>query len=251
MLVVAAEDYTGVSPAQSVTSPVYAGTYVAALAANGITADVYDVDANGRKAPDALGVLSHYDAVVWETGDDTVTRNAGWGAGNVARLAQDLMFETRAYMNEGGRVLLAGKRATQQFSGAVVGSQRYDPQGGSLPCNDAAVAYRCLLLRGSGDGNNDVLQYWYGAFLVTANAGPTRRRHLRRQRGRQPVPRPEFRLRPGGAVRQRVVHHDERHPAADRLPAVRVDGAPRATTGRAARSSRASGSQYVYSNSPT
>ena len=24
--------------------------------------DVYDVDANGRTAPDALGVLSHYDA---------------------------------------------------------------------------------------------------------------------------------------------------------------------------------------------
>jgi hypothetical protein len=28
-------------------------------------ADVYDVDANGREAPSSLGVLSHYDAVIW------------------------------------------------------------------------------------------------------------------------------------------------------------------------------------------
>ena len=79
VLVVAAEDYTGASPVQGVPAPQYASTYVNALAANGIAADVYDVDANGRKAPDALGVLSHYDAVVWETGDDIVTRNGRLG----------------------------------------------------------------------------------------------------------------------------------------------------------------------------
>ena len=39
------------------------------------TYDVYDYDAMGRKAPDALGVLSHYDAVIWETGNDNVTRD--------------------------------------------------------------------------------------------------------------------------------------------------------------------------------
>ena len=172
VLVIAAEDYTGASPVQTgVTAPKYASTYVNALAANGITADVYDVDANNRTAPDAMGVLSHYKTVVWETGDDTVTRNAGWAAGNVSRLALDLAFETRAYMNEGGRVLWAGKKATQQFSGAVVGTQFYDPQGSSLPCTDPAVSYRCLALRGSGDGVNDVLQYWYGAYLVTPGAG--------------------------------------------------------------------------------
>ena len=172
VLVAAAEDYTGVSSAPGFQPTLrYAATYVNALAANGVAADVYDVDANGRKAPDALGVLSHYDAVIWETGDDSVTRNAGWGPGNVSRLALDLAFEARAYMNEGGRVLLAGKRATYQYSGAVVGTQRYDPQGGTLPCSDPSVTYRCLPLRGSGDGVNDVLQYWFGAFHVNANAG--------------------------------------------------------------------------------
>src|SRR3712207_7998780 len=42
--------------------PFYLSTYAAALSANGIAFDVYDVDARGRKAPDALGVLSHYKA---------------------------------------------------------------------------------------------------------------------------------------------------------------------------------------------
>ena len=36
---------------------------------------MYDYDAMQRKAPDPLGVLSHYDAVVWYTGNDNVTRN--------------------------------------------------------------------------------------------------------------------------------------------------------------------------------
>ncbi len=81
MLVVAAEDYTGASPVQA-PGPHYLSYYLDALAANGIGADVYDVDAMGRKAPDALGVLSHYKAVIWYTGNDTVTREPGWGPGN-------------------------------------------------------------------------------------------------------------------------------------------------------------------------
>ena len=32
--------------------------------------------------PDHLGVLSHYDAVIWYTGDDVITREPGWGPGN-------------------------------------------------------------------------------------------------------------------------------------------------------------------------
>ena len=64
MLVVAAEDYSGASPVQT-PGPHYAQTYLAALAANGIQADVYDVDARGRTAPDQLGVLSHYKGVIW------------------------------------------------------------------------------------------------------------------------------------------------------------------------------------------
>ena len=93
VLVVAAEDYTGASPVQA-GGPNYLDYYLDAIRGAGFEADVYDVDARGRTAPDHLGVLSHYDAVVWYTGDDIVTRPAGLtggqrrpaGAGHDARV---------------------------------------------------------------------------------------------------------------------------------------------------------------------
>ena len=68
----------------------YADDYAAALTAAGYSSDVYDVDVNGRTAPHHLGVLSHYDAVVWETGDDIITRAVGQPGGTAAKLALDL-----------------------------------------------------------------------------------------------------------------------------------------------------------------
>ena len=64
---------TGASSTKA-TAPYFQATYDQALTGAGIAHDVYDVDARGRKAPSALGVLSHYDAVVWETGGDLYTR---------------------------------------------------------------------------------------------------------------------------------------------------------------------------------
>ena len=119
VLVVAAEDYTGASPVQDPAGPHFVDTYTDALAANGQQADVYDIDAAGRIAPDALGVLSHYDAVIWETGNDLVTRTAGRAGGNADRLALDELLEFRSYMNEGGKVLLAGDSAGQQYTMAT------------------------------------------------------------------------------------------------------------------------------------
>jgi hypothetical protein len=174
-LVVAAEDYTGASPVQT-GGPNYVDTYVDALAANGQQADVYDIDAAGRLAPDALGVLSHYDAVIWETGDDLVTRTAGRAGGNADRLALDELLEFRSYMNEGGKVLLAGDSAGQQYTNAAVGNQLYDPKG-EIACNPLPAGTdprRCLPLFGSffgGDTMNDVLQYYLGAYVGVANDG--------------------------------------------------------------------------------
>ncbi len=171
VLVVAAEDYTGASPVQT-PGPHYVTQYTDALAANGQQADVYDIDAAGRVAPDALGVLSHYDAVVWETGNDLVTRKAGLGGGNGDRLALDEMLEFRSYMNEGGKVLLAGDSAGQQYTMA----QLYDPKG-EIACNPAPPGTdprRCLPLFGSfggGDTTHDVLQYWLGGYVAVANDG--------------------------------------------------------------------------------
>jgi hypothetical protein len=176
VLVVAAEDYTGASPVQTPGGPHYANTYVDALAANSQQADVYDIDAAGRLAPDALGVLSHYDAVVWETGDDLVTRAAGRAGGNADRLALDEILEFRSYMNEGGKVMLAGDSAGQQYAQAAVGNQLYDPKG-QVVCNPPPAGIdprRCLPLWGSfggGDQVQDVLQYYLGAYLPVANDG--------------------------------------------------------------------------------
>jgi hypothetical protein len=183
VLVVSAEDYSGASPPQD-PGPHYLQYYLDALAQNGIQADVYDVDARGRTAPDLLGVLSHYDGVIWYTGDDIVTRKAGWPGGNADRLALDEILQMRAYMNEGGRVAYTGKRAGQQFTGAGVGTQLFDPKNedacslhDGLPAGSGEVLWdsrRCLLLRGSvfgGDLVNDVIEYWFGGYTQVADDG--------------------------------------------------------------------------------
>ena len=118
------------------TGPKYLAYYADALRANGIGYDVYDVDANGRTAPDHLGVLGHYDAVIWYTGDDTITREPGWGPGNASRLAMDEMLQVRDYLNEGGRVLYTGKYAGHQYA-LGHGTQLYDPSA-----NNAVLATR-------------------------------------------------------------------------------------------------------------
>ena len=175
VLVVAAEDYSGASPVQA-PGPHAADAYIDALLANGQQSDVYDIDASGRVAPDALGVLSHYDAVIWETGDDLVTRTAGRVGGNIDRLAMDELLEFRSYMNEGGKVLLAGEAAGQQYTNAAVGNQLYDPKG-EIACNPLPPGTdprRCLPSFGSfggGDTTNDVVQYYLGAYLEVASDG--------------------------------------------------------------------------------
>ncbi|MBC2901693.1 M14 family metallopeptidase [Streptomyces cupreus] len=72
-----------------------AQTYVDALKANGYKAVVWDVATQG--APDALGVLSHFDTVVHYTG-------AGI-PGNATQL------QLRAFLNEGGKLIEAGEQA--------------------------------------------------------------------------------------------------------------------------------------------
>ena len=172
VLIVAAEDYTGASPVQA-GGPNYLDYYADALEANGVGYDVYDVDARGRLASDALGVLSHYDAVIWYTGEDVVTREPGWGGGNQSRLAMDQIFEVRDFLNEGGQALYTGKYAGSQYTPNIP-NQFYDPTEENAECRaDPIVFERCRPPGGSGDFTNDVLQYWLGAYLLVDNAGTT------------------------------------------------------------------------------
>ena len=223
-LVVASEDYSGASPVQT-PGPHYASYYLDALAANGVNADLYDVDASGRHAADALGVLSHYKAVIVEKGDDIVTREPGWGGGNASRIAQDEVFELRDFMNEGGKVLFAGKDIGTQYTQA----QLYDPTDANGRCGDPAVTYRCLQLNGTGDGVNDVLQYWFGSFLFNRGAGVNDDGDIFDANGTDdPLTGPELVVQRHGQrpepQHRRLVHRDERDPAGGDLPAVRQLG---------------------------
>jgi Zinc carboxypeptidase/Immune inhibitor A-like, MAM domain len=170
VLILASEDYTGASQLSTPGgSPAYLSYYQNALSANGVDSDVYDVDAHGRLAPDVLGVLSHYDAVVWYTGDNLVTRKLGWEPGNVDRLAMKELYEVRDYVNQGGRVLYAGQAAGQQFT-SNLGLQLYDPFR-NRQCIDPAVQAGCLAASGSGDSQGDPIEYTFGAAVTTADGG--------------------------------------------------------------------------------
>ena len=168
-LLLSAEDYTGNSPAQA-GGPNYLDYYKDALSQNGVAYDVYDVDARGRTAPDALGVLSHYKAVLWYTGDDIVVREPTQAAGTASRLALQELYEIRDFMNEGGRVAYVGKNAGSADTTAV--AQYYDPfENRDCAVTATTVAPFCRPLFGAGDGVNDVLEYWFGAGLVNVGAG--------------------------------------------------------------------------------
>jgi hypothetical protein len=172
VLILAAEDRTGAStsPAYASTSPStpnYLSFYEDALKANGIAYDVYDVDAMGRTAPDHLGVLGHYKAVIWYRGNDVHVREPGWPGGNVSRLAVDETLEIRQYLNEGGKLLYTGQWAGGTENG-IGGNQLYDPVANQQCLGGAPeVTARCL---NWGD-KNDFLQYYLGAYLYVSDAG--------------------------------------------------------------------------------
>ena len=170
VLVVAAEDRTGASPnyPPPITDPFYLNYYTDAITAAGRTFEVYDVDAEGRTAPDHTGVLNHYDAVIWYTGDDVVTREPGWGPGNVSRLAVDQVLQHRAYLNEAGNLMYTGQGAG--FIETTGQGQYYDPVENQMCVVGGAPGPffdRCLLW---GD-KNDFLQYYLGAFIRNNHGG--------------------------------------------------------------------------------
>ena len=175
VLIMAAEDYKGTSsvagnPPTPYAGPKYLGSYEAALDAAGIGYDVYDTDVS-RTAPHPLGVLSHYKAVIWYTGDDLYTRAPGQpGATGVAKLLDDEVLATRDYMNDGGNVLVTGQNALQgvwdQFLFnplAPTPPNPYCKSNQTTGQNDAddppGQEENCIAV------SNDFLQYWLGSYL--------------------------------------------------------------------------------------
>jgi hypothetical protein len=172
VLVLAHEDRTG-----AVNIPGYASTdpdvpnhlalYTEALAASGVTYEVWDVDARGRVTPDHLGVLGHYDAVVWYQANNFVTRRPGREPGNVDRAANDLMLEARAYLNEGGALLYTGQWAGAVENG-IAGTQLFDPvSDDTCVAGGRLVLDRCQVL----SDKDDFLQYYLGAYRYESDGG--------------------------------------------------------------------------------
>jgi hypothetical protein len=143
----------------------------AALAANGVEADVYDVDAHGRVAPDPLGVLGHYEAVVWSTNEEQRTDSVAITAGRVSRLANQEMLAARAFLNEGGRLLYMGRDAGRPYADgarydpAADGPCVPDPPGPGVQGYQIETAHDCMYL------SSEFFQYWLGAYEHAAAGG--------------------------------------------------------------------------------
>jgi hypothetical protein len=166
VLVLAVEDYSGFSQFPEYAQkrrPNFLNYYSDALAANGVAHDVYDYDAMGRKAPDPLGVLSHYDAVVWYTGNDNVTRSPNQpGVSDLE--AHRTITSVRDFVNEGGRVAITGHHAGRQWD-----LVEYPQEGFPLSQCDGN-------LQTTDDGkcqplSNDFAQYYLGAYLRSEGGG--------------------------------------------------------------------------------
>ena len=178
VLIVANEAYTGVNPVQAgVTAPVYASSYAEALDANGISYEIWDVDAQG--VPHDLGVLSHFDAVIWELGDGRLAQEPEDEFTDsplgplpdfaVAERQQDLTIAMRDYLNEGGKLIYTGE-TTGYFGlfGGVLGGIYYGLNGD--PTADCVIVAdffsECLIL------SDDFLQYYLGAFGRSVQTNP-------------------------------------------------------------------------------
>ncbi len=157
VLVVAAEDYTGLSPNKTAyaSAPRYLDAHVAALEANGYEVETFDIDnppagpngAPGSKQLSDLGVLDHFDAVVYYTGDDLLPQAPGQGVtdsnyrrgntpladGRFGLTGSQHLATTgvrnaqvvRNYMNEGGKVLFSGRNGWVQQTSTGTGLTAY------------------------------------------------------------------------------------------------------------------------------
>lgn len=137
---------------------------LAALRANGMEADTYDVDAHGRAAPDPLGVLGHYRAVVWTANEERRADSVAALPAMVSRLANEEMLALRDYLNDGGRLLYMGRDAGRPYAEHA----RYDPvaDGPCLPeapgpgveGDEGQTGHGCVAL------SEEFFQYWLGAY---------------------------------------------------------------------------------------
>jgi hypothetical protein len=176
VLIIANEDYTGVNPTYpaGTNAPKYARAHRRAIRQAGYSADVWDVDRRG--VPHDLGVLDHYDAVLWYLGDNRITQDPEdelirvgsreFPDIGVAERQQYLTLRVRDYLNDGGKLIHAGE--TAQYEGLpgisdAVGGLYYALNGDeTAECVITTSLFDdCLILA------NDFRQYYLGAYTRT------------------------------------------------------------------------------------
>ena len=249
VLVVAAEDYTGVSPNVTpgyAAAPRYLAQHVTALEAAGYEVETLNIDAppaNGGspnpvvrpqiKYPTNLGVMSHFDAVNYYTGDDFIPQEATdtnprrfssatgqTGSQEMAPWAHKMLLELREYAEIGGKLVVDGRNVHQTFT-----ASRLQPDGGRPLHLDPGQAVR-LLLPAQQRGRRRPARHRLAAFAQ------------RLQRHLAELPR---RRRPPVRHRRHALH-DRRTPATRTSPASRSrprPAAPCSTAWPRSRSSRA------------
>ena len=172
VLVLAAEDYSGnssVTGAGPRPGPEYLDYYRDALTRLNIPYDVYDID-SARKAADALGVLSHYKAVVWYTGNDLYVREPGepGGTGN-SKLMQDEVLAARDYLNDGGKLLVTGQNALQGSWDQFLYNPLGAPPNSYCKSNNASPNQGDDIPPGQSEScalvSNDFIQYYMGGWI--------------------------------------------------------------------------------------
>jgi hypothetical protein len=132
----------------------YVGYYTDALDANGVSYEMLGVD--DQVAPHPMGVLNHFDAVIWYTGEKLVTDYQG--GINTTYFAHEMNMKIRDYINEGGKVLATGKNhGFEEFFPLNYG-ENADP-------TQVCTSGDCRVL------SDDVYQYWFGAFSRSRRGG--------------------------------------------------------------------------------
>src|SRR5215213_617132 len=214
VLVVAAEDYTGLSPNKTAYdgAPRYLDEHVEALRANGYAVETIDLDQPpagpngqpGSKHLSDLGVLEHFDAVLYYTGDDLLPQAVGEGvtsetyrrgatpnASGAYGLTGSLHLTRegvrnaqmlRNYMNEGGKVVFSGRNGWVQQTSTGTGLTAYSGYtwwqepvyGFDYPADQAGdddrphtAFFREL------DISNDWSQWWLGVGVRQGGVGTT------------------------------------------------------------------------------
>ncbi|MGI9335217.1 MAG: M14 family zinc carboxypeptidase, partial [Gammaproteobacteria bacterium] len=142
VLVVSAEDYLGTVPEYfDKSGPNFLDYYTGALDAIGVSYETWDVEARGVPPVDA--VLSHFDAVIWYTGDDR---------------APDITVDGEFSVQE------------SEYERSYVAMREYiNFHGGKLFATGQAMSW-VASVAGFGDLSDDFYQYYLGA-LIQVDAG--------------------------------------------------------------------------------